>query len=63
MKVKFWCDSGANIHSCRTEEIDLLNDWNMTDEEWNSKTYEEKSQMAEDWANDSLDIGYEEIED
>lgn len=27
MKVKFYCDSGANIHSCREEVVDLVEDW------------------------------------
>ena len=34
MKVKFCCNSGANIHSCREEVIDLDEDLGISDEEW-----------------------------
>ena len=32
-KVKFWCDSGANAFSCNTETVDLVDDWNYTEDE------------------------------
>ena len=32
-KVKFWCDSGANAFSCNTETVDLVDDWDYTEEE------------------------------
>ena len=68
MKVRFWCDSGANIHSCKEETLDLAEIWAMEEEEaretWESMTEEEKYKEAEEWAwNSGLMIGYEEAED
>jgi hypothetical protein len=60
MKVRFYCDSGANIHSCRDEIVDL-NSWNISDEEWKNMSDDEKEQLAVDWANESLEIGYQEL--
>ncbi|CAL9977351.1 hypothetical protein VPHF99_0218 [Vibrio phage F99] len=59
MKVKFYCDSGANIHSCREEVVDLVEDWGMTPEECAELTEDGKLELAQDWANDRLDIGME----
>lgn len=61
MKVKLYCDSGANIHSCREEEVDL-EDWGISDEEWSEMSDEEKSKVAEEWAYERLEIGFEEID-
>jgi len=33
MKIRFWCDSGANIHSCR-EEVANIEQLGFTEEEW-----------------------------
>ena len=60
-KVKFYCDSGANIHSCRDEVFDTVNDWGMDEGEWEKLTENEKWAMADEWARDILDIGYEEL--
>ena len=59
MKVKFYCDSGANIHSCREEEIDLVEDWGMTPEECEALNEDEKLELAKEWAYERLDIGME----
>jgi hypothetical protein len=61
-KVEFFCDSGANIKSCRYETIDTVVDWGMEDGQWESMTEDEKLKMAEEWASDHLAIGYEEID-
>jgi len=61
MKVRFYCDSGANIHSERSEIIDI-EAYGYTDKEWNSMTEEEKIKEVELWAWDFLAIGYEEME-
>lgn len=63
MKLKFWCDSGANIHSCREEEFDLKEYLCCdTDEEalevWNNMTEDQQYEEAQLWANDYLDIGF-----
>jgi hypothetical protein len=60
MKVKFFCNSGANIHSTREETLDTK-DLGLEDEEWEQLTDDEKYKEAEIWANDRLEIGYEEL--
>lgn len=60
MKIKVWCDSGANIHSCREDIIDLAKDWNISDEEWKQMSEEEKQNEVDNWAYDRLDIGWKE---
>ena len=55
-----WCDSGANIHSCREDIVDL-SDWGIEDAEWEAMTDEEKDKIVMDWAYDKLDIGWSEI--
>ncbi len=62
MKIKVWCDSGANIHSCREEIVDLEKEWNISDDEWNEMSENERHEMALDWAWGRLDIGCEEVE-
>ena len=59
MKVKFYCDSGANIHSCREEVVDLVEEWGMTKEEWEALNEDEKLELAKEWAYERLDIGME----
>jgi hypothetical protein len=61
MKVKFFCDSGANIHSCRKETIDTVNDLGLEDGEWESLPDEEKQAFVEDWANEKLEIGWDDV--
>lgn len=62
MKIKFWCDSGANVYSCRQQTFELKT-LGYSEEEWSELTDEEKQKEAEFWAYDRLDIGYQEIED
>lgn len=54
--VYFSCNSGANIHSCRTEKMDTVADLGLGDGEWEEMTEDEKYQMVEEWANDRLEI-------
>lgn len=61
MKIEVWCDSGANIHSRRKEVFDLEDDFGITEEEWNDYTEKQKYELAEEWANDRLDIGFREL--
>lgn len=61
MKVKFHCDSGANIHSCNDSGwIDPVEYWGMEEGEWEALTYDEKYKEAEMWAFEQLHIGFEE---
>jgi hypothetical protein len=60
MKIRVWCNSGANIHSKHEEVIDLA-DWGLSDEEWEVMPEEEKFKFAEEWAyNAGLEIGWSE---
>lgn len=58
MKVKFYCDSGANIHSCREEVIDLEDECGITDEEWNDMDDDEKQKVVMEWAWERLETGW-----
>lgn len=59
MEVKFVCDSGANIHSARTEVINT-EDYGYTDEEWKSLTDNQKQEIVEEWAYEHLEIYWDE---
>ena len=59
--VQFNCDSGANIHSCKESGwLDTVRDLGLDDGEWEGYTEDEKYEIAEAWANNSLEIYYEE---
>lgn len=64
MKVKFHLDSGANIHSCNDSGwIDPVEELGCEEGEWETLTDDEKYEIAEEWASNYLDIGYQEKED
>jgi hypothetical protein len=63
VKIKVWCDSGANIQSCREDVLDVEKDLGMSPEEWMELSEKEKYNIASEWANERLDIGYEEVEE
>lgn len=60
MKVRFYCDSGANIHSCRDEIFDTVEDLGLEDGEWEKMDDEAKEECVKDWMSDHLDYGWEE---
>jgi hypothetical protein len=60
MKLKFWCDNNANIHSERSETFEL-EEFGYTEDEWNAMSEEEKQKHAEDWAMERFDFGFEEL--
>jgi hypothetical protein len=67
VKIRFYCDSGANIHSCHEEVVDLAEVWGCSEEEakedWEGMSDDDKYEEAEQWAyNNGLEIGWEEIE-
>ena len=61
MKVQFFCDSGANIHSCRKDTLDTVEDLGFEEGEWETLSDTDKMKQAEEWAYDRLEIGYREL--
>lgn len=61
MKIEIWCDSGANIHSCRRVTVDLIDTFGFSDEEWAAIPEDEKEDIVKDIAFERLDWGYKEI--
>lgn len=61
MELKVWCDSGANIHSCRTVIIDVEDTFGLSDDEWKALTEDEQTEMVKDIAWERLDWGFKEI--
>lgn len=59
IKIKWWCDSGANIHSCLRDEI-TTDDLGISDEEWNEMSEESKIDLMREIALDRLDWGFTE---
>ena len=62
MKVKFVCNSGANIHSARQETFDT-EDLGFTEEEWNKLSDDSKFEVVQDWANERLEIYWKDIQE
>ncbi len=63
MKVKFWCDNGANRASVKHEIIDIMDEYGITDEMWGEMGEDEKEELAEEWALQHLGFGTEEVEE
>lgn len=61
MKVKFWCNSGANAYSKREEILDVKKDLGYNEDEWGKMTDDEKYKEAERWAWERLEIGFDVI--
>jgi hypothetical protein len=59
-KVTFWCDTGANIYSCKEEFFDTVKDLNMAEEEWEGMTDEEKEKEVYQWAQEYFNFGWKE---
>lgn len=56
-KIKYWCDSGANMHSCR-KGTTTLDELGLTEEEWHAMSDEDRENLMRDIALDRLDWGY-----
>ena len=56
-KIKYWCNSGANIHSCR-KGTTTLDELGLTEEEWHAMSDEDRETLMRDIALDRLDWGY-----
>ena len=64
MQVQFYLDSGANIHSNnKSGWLDTKDDLGLDEGEWELMDDNTKYAMAVDWANNYLEIGYEEKQD
>ena len=61
MKVKFWCDSSANINSKKIRVVDLEEEFDISDEEWAEYTEEDKLDLCEQWALDNFQYGVEDF--
>ena len=58
MKFKVWCDSGANTHSCRQEEIDI----DISEEDLAAMSEDEQEEMLKEYAFEKLGWGWERID-
>lgn len=59
--VIFKCNSGANIHSCRTAEINTVKDLGLDEGEWEVMTEENREEVVTEWAWERLEIYYTEV--
>ena len=63
MKVQFNCDSGANICSNKKSGwLDPVDDLGLDEGEWQEMSDDDKWHAAKDWAEQYLEIDYEEKE-
>lgn len=61
MKIRLYCENGANCQSLREETIDTVKEWGMEEGEWENKTEEEKQDLVKEWVYDRLEYGYQEL--
>lgn len=60
-KVRFNLDSGANISSTKTSDwFNTVKDLGMEEGEWEGMSDDHKWEYAEEWAQQHLEIYYEE---
>jgi hypothetical protein len=59
-KFKVWMNSGANIHSCYSQEIEL-SQLGIADADWDLMTDDEKEECMKDVAWERVDWGFREI--
>jgi hypothetical protein len=57
--VKFHCNSGANIDSCRTATLDTVKDLGLEEGEFESMSENDQYEIVQEWANDRLEIYWE----
>ncbi len=63
IKVKFTVDSGGNLHSARESKWFTLDELGIPRREWDLLTDKDKMNIAQEWANENIEIYYEERED
>ena len=59
MKIKYWLDSGANVHSCR-KATTTLGELGYTLAEWQAMTQDQKDEVVRELAFERSDWGYTE---
>ena len=62
MKIIFWVDSLANVHSKKSVDFNP-NDYGYTEADWKAMNPFQKGKVLEDWLFDNIEYGYEEEED
>lgn len=60
MKLRIWCDSGANAHSKR-EEVCSIEDLGVSEGEWAAMAEELKEALVKEIAFAQLDWGFQEV--
>ncbi|SFK63903.1 hypothetical protein SAMN05216302_101138 [Nitrosomonas aestuarii] len=61
-KIKFFCDTGADINSrCESRVFDTVKNFGLDEGQWESFTEDEKQGLAEEWRND-ICVGVIEVE-
>jgi hypothetical protein len=61
MKVRFNLDNGANMHSCRSTVVDTETDLGMAPGEWERMTEAQKQEEVQRWADQHIEVYYEEL--
>lgn len=60
MKINYWCDVGANIHSKYKSSFDTERDLDLNDEEWTALPDADKDKIVQEYVMERLDWGYHE---
>jgi hypothetical protein len=63
VKIRLYCDSGANVKSKREEVVDTVKDWDMEEGEWEAMSDEDRQKEVDQWAWDRLEIGWTPVEE
>ena len=60
MKVTFCLDNGANINSLRSQTFDTVKDLGMEEGGWEDMPEDSKYEMVQDWADNYIEVYFEE---
>lgn len=61
MKIQFWCDNNANIHSKKTETF-TLDQLGIEENDWKEMSEDERYAMVHEWAMQEFEYGFKVIE-
>lgn len=59
MKVKFFLDNGANIHSCLSRTLDTEKDFGFEAGEWEAMSSEDQFAIVKEWADERIEYWWE----